>query len=641
MRKQILLIAISIIGINLSAQDVSELDNLKEEYKGINVIYLKDIDRFTVNIKGEDIIIKHETYERKFYLTNKAQSYSEDYITSSPFKKIDKIEFYTESKVNGKYKKIKSKDIDENKVIDNDIFDHDIKTYTFVYPELREDAISNLRVSYYTNEPHLFPGIIFQNFSPIIDKELIVDVDENVNMAFAKFNFDSLSVDTSIEKKKHRIIYTFSAKNVKRLKDENDLPPILFVVPHIIPYIKSYKTKTKTVNILRNSTDLFDWYHSLLQKDTCNNSQELIEKAEDLTKKCKSEEEKVKTIFNWVQKNINYIAIEIGLGRFIPQCAEEVFKNKYGDCKGMANIMHKMLEAVNINSYLTVVGTTDRPYKYSNLPTPNVDNHMILTYVDKNKKYHYLDATSKYGLYEFPSAFIQGKEVMIDMDGKQEIKTVPVVPCDENQQIDTTKLVINDNVLSGRSSVTLTGFLYEKLRRNTANIYDQKKLSKYLNNYFDRGNNKFIITKTEQEVFEEQGAINFKYDFTIGDYITRSNDQIFLNMNIYKAMLDDKIEKDRQYPMFFSFCKSYKYYLDIKIPENYVVDHTPENVNFENKFYKIDIKYSNKDSKHLIYELYAHYNTLQLYKKDFKQFNDFNNFVHKNFRDVVILKKQE
>jgi hypothetical protein len=51
-----------------------------------------------------------------------------------------------------------------------------------------------------------------------------------------------------------------------------------------------------------------------------------------------SDEEKVKSIYYWVQDNIRYIAFEEVIAGFKPEAAQTVFSNKYGDCKGMANL---------------------------------------------------------------------------------------------------------------------------------------------------------------------------------------------------------------------------------------------------------------------------------------------------------------
>ena len=624
----------------IGAQNITYLENLKKEYKGDNIVILKDYDKITINIKKGKLVILREVYSRNFYTNNKAQIYAKDQVVSSNFRILKKIEAYTEVKKKGKYKKIKVKEIKENKYIDNNVFYQDTKTHDFVFPSLREDAISNLRYIYQQKEPHLLNENFFQSNFPIEDLEMIIDVDENVNMGFVKFNFDSIDYDSTFEHKKHRKIYTFRAKKIKKIEFKRYPPPVRYVIPHLVPYIKSYKVNGETKNVLRNTQDLYNWYHSLLTNVACNDIEELKKEAIKIAAPFKTEEEKTKAIFKWVQKNIKYIAVEVGIGGFIPDCASNVYKNKYGDCKGMANILYHMLKAVNIKSYLTWVGTVDLPYSYEQIPTPMVDNHMILTYIDKNGKYNFLDATDENVTFGMPSSFIQGKEALIGKGENYEIKNIPIIPAEKNLKSDSIYLSIDNDVLKGTGNITYTGYYYVNIRRQINNIFDQKKQNKFLNRYLDRGNNKFLVKKSTIKTNEDKGIVNLQYDFTIGSYISKTKDQIFINMNIFKGILVNKIKKDRVYPMRFAMKNTYQYYIKLEIPKGYLIDHIPNNVNFANKIYKFNIQYQSQKNNYLIYNLYVQYNTMQLNKKDFELYNELTKTINNNFREVVILKKE-
>ena len=84
-------------------------------------------------------------------------------------------------------------------------------------------------------------------------------------------------------------------------------------------------------------------------------------------------------LYRWVQENIRYVAIEVGLGGWRPYRAAEVFDNRYGDCKDKATLLKAMLEVAGINSYMATL------YSHSGMPRPYVfpnlginSNHAIL-----------------------------------------------------------------------------------------------------------------------------------------------------------------------------------------------------------------------------------------------------------------------
>ena len=52
-----------------------------------------------------------------------------------------------------------------------------------------------------------------------------------------------------------------------------------------------------------------------------------IAKVKELTATAKTDEEKIKNIYYWVQDNIRYIAFEDGIAGFKPDDSQNVFQN--------------------------------------------------------------------------------------------------------------------------------------------------------------------------------------------------------------------------------------------------------------------------------------------------------------------------
>ncbi|HEV2277574.1 MAG TPA: transglutaminase domain-containing protein, partial [Acidobacteriaceae bacterium] len=55
-------------------------------------------------------------------------------------------------------------------------------------------------------------------------------------------------------------------------------------------------------------------------------------------------------VADFMQQQIRYVGIEIGIGGWQPHTAEDVFRYRYGDCKDKATLMIAMLDAVGIRS---------------------------------------------------------------------------------------------------------------------------------------------------------------------------------------------------------------------------------------------------------------------------------------------------
>jgi len=65
--------------------------------------------------------------------------------------------------------------------------------------------------------------------------------------------------------------------------------------------------------------------------------------------------DRVDTLAKFVQKNIRYVAIEVGIGGYQPHLASDIFRNKYGDCKDKTALLASMLSVAGIHATAVVV----------------------------------------------------------------------------------------------------------------------------------------------------------------------------------------------------------------------------------------------------------------------------------------------
>jgi hypothetical protein len=98
------------------------------------------------------------------------------------------------------------------------------------------------------------------------------------------------------------------------------------------------------------------WYDALA-KDRLTATPEIAAKAQELTAGKSDFFEKGEAIAEFVQREVRYFAIEVGIGGYQPHAAGDVFRNRYGDCKDKATLVSAMLSAVGIHAALMLVDT--------------------------------------------------------------------------------------------------------------------------------------------------------------------------------------------------------------------------------------------------------------------------------------------
>ncbi len=104
---------------------------------------------------------------------------------------------------------------------------------------------------------------------------------------------------------------------------------------------------------------------------------EIKQQVADLTAATPNTLDKLRALAAFAQRSIRYVAIEIGIGGYQPHSAQDVFANRYGDCKDKATLLSSMLREIGVDSYYVLVHTS-RGVVAPNFPSALSFNHAIL-----------------------------------------------------------------------------------------------------------------------------------------------------------------------------------------------------------------------------------------------------------------------
>ncbi|MES2040764.1 MAG: DUF3857 and transglutaminase domain-containing protein [Pseudomonadota bacterium] len=113
-------------------------------------------------------------------------------------------------------------------------------------------------------------------------------------------------------------------------------------------------------------------------------------KTTEITKGLSNPRDKAYAIYDWVRKNIRYVAVYIGNGGLVPHNANEILDNLYGDCKDHTSLMEAMLATAGIDSTPVLINSGDS-FKLSPVASLGQLNHAI-TYIPSLNLY--LDSTA-------------------------------------------------------------------------------------------------------------------------------------------------------------------------------------------------------------------------------------------------------
>ena len=147
----------------------------------------------------------------------------------------------------------------------------------------------------------------------------------------------------------------WSVSDIKGIKHEDSMPPWQGVAGQMI--VSFFPSGGSAQNQgFQNWKQMGIWYQGLTsgRRDA---SPELKQKAASLTASASTPSAKMKALGEFAQRDIRYVAIELGIGGWQPHPAAEVFTHHYGDCKDKATLMGAMLHEIGIDSYYVVINS--------------------------------------------------------------------------------------------------------------------------------------------------------------------------------------------------------------------------------------------------------------------------------------------
>ena len=623
----------------VSAQiDMEELVEIQANYPEENYIELDNHVRIELDLVNNDFVGVMYMKKRYLFLNKKMSFFQESLYSRWNSKLLDfEINVYTPEK--NRYKKREIKDFEEAKTPYGYIFYDDLKQYNFSFTDIKEGTIIEIGCEKLISDPKML-GIFYLNSSlPMVDFYVELITDENIDISFYDKNIDTSIILQSYTQKNNTIYRKWYGKNVPPYTKEDNQPGYNYFVPHIVPIINSYTTKKGVSNVLGSEKDLYNWYYSLIDSlDVGIDNSALQAIADSLCRGCSTDIEKVSRMYRWVQENITYIAFEYATDGFIPTKADQTLKNRYGDCKDKSVLLQYLLKLCSVETYLTWIGTRNKPYSYYEIASPHTDNHMILTYIEGGKHY-FLDPTGKSLPMEMPSSFIQGKEALISKgENEFDIQTVPTIPSSVNQVFDSLFITINKATIQGNGKCLLKG--YPKISFQNKLLWAKEpKLKEQVSNRIQKGNNKFLLseyTLPPLDGYDMQMPIT--YVCTIHDYIKVLGDEIYVNLNLTTEMENQRIEQNRENPYAFDNCISYHFYNQLTIPDGYKLEYVPDNSFYWNKDFGFDVKYD-YDEDQISYTISINVDLLMIKKEQFVEWNKLIDELCKTYSETIILKK--
>jgi len=200
-----------------------------------------------------------------------------------------------------------------------------------------------------------------------------------------------------------------------------------------------------------------------------------------LTAGLTSDYDKVRAVYDFMQKKTRYVSIQIGIGGWQPFAAEVVDKYSYGDCKALSNYTKALLSAAGIKSHYVLVKAGSGAGEIDTTFVSSQFNHAIVCVPLKNDTI-WLETTSQLSPFGHTGKFTDDRLVLLVDSGKSRIVRTRVYPAKENSINRKAEVVITpDNTGIARIETVYSGLAYDQMT-DIFNADNNEKKRKITNN---------------------------------------------------------------------------------------------------------------------------------------------------------------
>ncbi len=311
--------------------------------------------------------------------------------------------------------------------------------------------------------------------------------------------------------------------------------------------------------------------------------------------------EKIRRVAFYVQHNIRYVAIEIGIGGYQPHAANDVLASGYGDCKDKATLLNVMLHEVGIESYYVLVNA-DRDYLAPEFPSPLNFDHVILAIrlpgagdtpgmfaILPHKKLGPLllfDPTDSSTPIGYLPASLQSSHGLLVTDADGELVQLPLLRPSLNRllRVGTLTLDTSGN-LKGSVNEVRIGPAAAELRERLLNSPKSQREKVFQSLLTDLLDGAVLTAAGVSDINEFDGSLSVTYDFAAPAYAQHAGDLFLFHPCALGRKSSNELEgKPRKQPVAFASAVSESDVIEISFPEGYAIDELPPGVKYEYPF---------------------------------------------------------
>ncbi len=389
--------------------------------------------------------------------------------------------------------------------------------------------------------------------------------------------------------------------DVKGIRKEPSMPPFHGVAGEMV--VSFFTTGGPSPqNGYSDWRGMGNWYANLIG-NRVDASDAIKQQVTALTASNRTTLAKMRSIGEFVQHDVRYVAIELGIGGWQPHSAADVFAHRYGDCKDKATLTRSMLREIGLESYHVVINTS-RGSITPETPAHNGFNHVIVAIrlpdgVDDASliatfqhpqlgRILFFDPTDSITPFGQIRGDLQANYGLLVSPAGGELIQLPQQPANTNSIHRTATLTLDPaGGLKGEVKEVRVGDRAASERWRQQTVTAEKERVKPIESLLAGSLTNFRITRaTIVNLQQTDRPFGFNYSFESDGYAKNAGGLLLLRPRVIGIKARDFLEtkEPRKFPVEFEGPVQDTDSFEITIPAGYKVDDIPASVDTDYSF---------------------------------------------------------
>lgn len=466
-----------------------------------------------------------------------------------------------------------------------------------------------------------------QSYQTSVEKSIFsITTPKNIDLHYKTFNIDLNPEISTSDITRH----TWRIQNLSAIKKQSNSPPSHRILAQLLVMPSVFQ-----IDDFTGSYSSWKDYGAFIYKINEGRdvlSAQMAEKVKELTATTTNDREKIQVLYQYVQDNMRYVSVQLGIGGWQAYDAKYVERNKYGDCKALSNFTKSLLKEAGIESHLAVIIRGDLYMNHSEDFANPYFNHMILRVPSEDC---WLECTSNTYPINYLGENNEDRYALLLTEDGGILERTPNVSSSAHTKASIK--IDTEGYAQIVSSMTVEGSFQDGLRE-FGTQYTEEEKKKFLHHYSSLPSFEIEEVSITKDEFAPRASLD--YQLKVKNYASKAGKRMFIPLNSINAFTTiPKTHKDRKQAIYVGNAYTDINSFTLTLPDDFEVESLPENeVEFSSEFgiYRSTLQLTGNQ---LTFERSITIHSIDLPAERYDEFRSFYKKMAKADQAQLVLKK--